>query len=138
MWLVYALLSAFFAALTAIFAKLGIANVNSNLATGIRTLVVFVMICCIVMAKGEAKGLNTLSKQNVFFLVISGIATGLSWLFYFKAMQIGDVSQVAAVDKLSLALTIMMAVLFLGESLTWKSFAGASFIIIGTVLLAWK
>ncbi len=138
MWLVYALLSALFAALTAIFAKLGIENVNSNLATGIRTLVVFVMICCIVLAKGEGKGLNTLSKQNVFFLVISGIATGLSWLFYFKAMQIGNVSQVAAVDKLSLALTIMLAVLFLGESLTWKSLAGASFIIIGTVLLAWK
>lgn len=93
---------------------------------------------CIVLAKGEGKGLNTLSKQNIFFLVISGIATGLSWLFYFKAMQIGNVSQVAAVDKLSLALTIMMAVLFLGESLTWKSLAGASFIIIGTVLLAWK
>lgn len=138
MWLVYALLSALFAAFTAIFAKLGVANVNSNLATGIRTIVVLIMIWCIVMARGEAKGISTFSKQNIIFLVVSGIATGLSWLFYFKAMQLGNVSQVAAVDKLSVALTIIIAVLFLGEPLTLKTFAGASLIILGTVLLAWK
>jgi len=138
MWLVYALLSALFAALTAIFGKLGIANVNSNLATGIRTIVILIMIWTIIMAKGEAKGINTLSKQNIIFLVISGIATGLSWLFYFKALQLGNVSQVAPVDKLSVALTIIMAALFLGEQLTVKTFAGASLIIIGTVILAMK
>jgi len=138
MWLVYALLSALFAALTAIFGKLGVANVNSNLATGIRTVVILIMIWSIVMARGEAKGISTLSKQNITFLIISGIATGLSWLFYFKALQLGKVSQVAAVDKLSVALTIIIAVLFLGEQLTLKTFAGASLIIIGTVLLAWK
>ncbi len=138
MWLVYALLSALFAALTAIFAKLGVANVNSNLATGIRTVVILIMIWCIIMARGEAKGISTLSRQNIIFLVISGIATGLSWLFYFKALHLGNVSQVAAVDKLSVALTIIIAVLFLGETLTLKTLAGASLIIIGTVLLAWK
>lgn len=138
MWLVYALLSALFAALTAIFGKLGVANVNSNLATGIRTVVILIVIWSIVMARGEAKGISTLSKQNITFLIISGIATGLSWLFYFKALQLGKVSQVAAVDKLSVALTIIIAVLFLGEQLTLKTFAGASLIIIGTVLLAWK
>ncbi|MGE6219994.1 EamA family transporter [Nubsella zeaxanthinifaciens] len=138
MWLVYALLSALFAALTAIFGKLGVANVNSNLATGIRTVVILIMIWSIIMARGEAKGMSTLSKQNITFLIISGIATGLSWLFYFKALQLGKVSQVAAVDKLSVALTIIIAVLFLGEQLTLKTFAGASLIIIGTVLLAWK
>ena len=138
MWLVYALLSALFAALTAIFGKLGIANVNSNLATGIRTIVILIMIWTIIMAKGEAKGMNTLSKQNIIFLVISGIATGLSWLFYFKALQLGNVSQVAPVDKLSVALTIIMAALFLGEQLTVRTFAGASLIIIGTVILAMK
>lgn len=134
MWLVYALLSALFAALTAIFAKLGVANVNSNLATGIRSVVILIMIWSIVMAKG----ISTLSKQNIIFLIISGIATGLSWLFYFKALQLGNVSQVAAIDKLSVALTIIMAVIFLGEPLTFKTLAGASLIIIGTVLLAWK
>ncbi|MDD2300573.1 EamA family transporter [Chryseobacterium mucoviscidosis] len=138
MWFVYALLSALFAALTAIFAKLGVANVNSNLATGIRTVVILIMVWFIVMARGEAKGISTLSKQNIIFLIISGIATGLSWLFYFKALQLGNVSQVAPVDKLSVALTIIMAVIFLGEPLTLKTFAGASLIILGTVVLAWK
>lgn len=138
MWLVYALLSAFFAALTAIFAKLGVANVNSNLAIGIRTVVVLIMIWCIVMARGEAKGICTLSKQNIIFLIISGIATGLSWLFYFRALQLGNVTQVATVDKLSLALTIIIAVIFLGEPLTLKTFAGASLIVIGTLILALK
>lgn len=138
MWLVYALLSALFASLTAIFAKLGVANVNSNLATGIRTIIVLIMIWCIIMARGEEKGISSLSKQNLLFLVISGIATGLSWIFYFKAIQIGSVSQVAAVDKLSVALTICIAVLFLGEPLSLKTFTGASLIILGTVILAWK
>ncbi len=138
MWLVYALLSALFAALTAIFAKIGVANVNSNLATGIRTIVVLIMIWSIIMARGDSKGIGELSKQNIIFLIISGIATGLSWIFYFKALQIGNVTQVAPVDKLSIALTIILAVTFLGESLSLKTSIGAGFIIVGTLILAWK
>ena len=135
MWWIYALLSALFAALTAIFAKVGITNVNSDLATAIRTVIILLVAWGIVLAKGEAKGLPALSTHNLIFLVISGIATGLSWIFYFKALQIGKVSQVAPVDKLSVALTIMLSVVFLGEALTWKTAIGAAFIIIGTLVL---
>lgn len=138
MWWIYALLAAFFASLTAIFSKLGVTNINSNLATAIRTIVVLVMICSIVLIKGEAKGISLISKQNFIYLIISGIATGLSWLFYFKALQLGNVSQVAAVDKLSVALTIIFALFFLGESLTLKTAIGASLIIIGTIVLIMK
>lgn len=138
MWFVYALLSAFFAALTAIFAKIGVANINSNLATGIRTIIVLFMIWGIVLVKGEAKGISSLSKENLIFLTISGIATGLSWIFYFKALQLGDVSQVAPIDKLSVALSIILAVLFLNESLTLKTAIGAGLIIAGTIVLAIK
>ena len=114
MWWLYALLSALFASLTALFAKIGITGVNSNLATAIRTIVILFVAWGIVLAKGEAKGLATLSKQNMFFLIISGIATGLSWIFYFKALQVGKVSQVATVDKLSVAFTIVLSIVFLG------------------------
>lgn len=138
MWLIYALLSALFAALTAIFAKLGVANVNSNLATGIRTIIILIMVWFIIMAKGEAKGISTLSKQNIVFLVISGIATGLSWLFYFKALQLGDISQVAPVDKLSVAIVIVLSVIFLNETLTLKTAIGAGLIILGSIVLAIK
>ncbi|MHC5201367.1 EamA family transporter [Myroides sp. LJL119] len=138
MWIIYALLSALFASLTAIFAKLGVSNINSNLATAIRTIIVLIMIWCIVLAKGEAKGISTLSKQNIIFLVISGIATGLSWIFYFKAIQLGNVSQVAAIDKLSVALTIILAVTFLGESLSLKTAIGAGLILCGTLVLIIK
>lgn len=134
----YALLSALFAALTAIFAKLGVANVNSNLATGIKTIVILLMIWCIVFARGEAKGIGALSKQNVVFLTISGVATGLSWLFYFKALQLGKVSRVAPVDKLSVAIVIILSVVFLKEALTLKTAIGAGLIIAGPVLLAIK
>lgn len=138
MWWVYAVLSAIFAALTAIFAKVGMANVNSNLATAIRTVVVLIMIWSIVLFRSETKGILTLSKQNIIFLVISGVATGLSWMFYFKALKMADVSQVAPIDKLSLALTIILSVIFLGESLTLKTAIGALLIIGGTVVLIWK
>lgn len=138
MWYVYALLSAFFAALTAIFAKLGVANINSNLATGIRTIVILLMIGIIVLARGEAKGLSTVSKHGVFFLVISGIATGLSWLFYFKALQLGDVSKVAPVDKLSVALVIILSAIFLKEALTTRTIIAAILIISGTIVLVTK
>ncbi len=135
MWWLYALLSALFASLTAIFAKIGITNVNANLATAIRTIIILIVAWGIVIAKGETKQLTSLSKHNVLFLVISGIATGLSWIFYFKALQIGKVSQVAPVDKLSIALTIVLSVIFLGEALTLKMAIGAVLIIAGTVVL---
>ena len=138
MWWIYALLSAFFAALTAIFAKVGVENVNSNLATAIRTVVVLVMIWLIVFFRQEYKGMGELSQRNWIFLTISGFATGFSWIFYFKALQMGEVSKVAGIDKLSLALTIIFAVIFLGETLTWKTAVGATLIIAGTLFLIWK
>lgn len=138
MWWIFALLSAFFAALTAIFAKIGVENVNSNLATAIRTVVVLVMIWLIVFFRNEYKTIGELSMRNWIFLGISGVATGLSWIFYFKALQMGEVSKVAGVDKLSLALTIIFAVIFLGENLTWKTAVGATLIIAGTLFLISK
>lgn len=138
MWFYYALLSAVFAAFTAIFAKMGVSNINSNLATGIRTVIILILVWSIVFIKGEVKDIGSLSKFNLIFLVLSGFATGLSWLFYFKALQIGKVSQVAAVDKLSVAIAIVLSILFFKETLTLKSVFGALLIIGGTVLFAAK
>jgi bacterial/archaeal transporter family protein len=135
MWWVYALLSALFASLTAIFAKIGVTHVNSNLATAIRTIIILIIAWAIVFFRGEYKSIHSLSKNNLLFLILSGLATGLSWIFYFKALQIGKVSQVAPVDKLSLGLTIVLSVVFLGEVLTWKTALGALLIIAGTVIL---
>ncbi|MBV8327465.1 EamA family transporter [Chryseobacterium sp.] len=135
MWWVYAILSAFFASLTAIFAKIGITGVNSNLATAIRSIIILFVAWGIVIARSEYKGIPALSRHNLTYIIISGVATGLSWIFYFKALQAGKVTQVAPVDKLSLALTIVLSVLFLGESLTLKTGIGALLIIIGTMVL---
>lgn len=135
MWWVYVLLSALFAALTAIFAKIGVSNMNSNLATAIRTVVILLVAWGIVLARNETKGITTLSRQNLLFLVISGITTGLSWVFYFKALQMGKVSQVAPVDKLSIALTIILSAVFLKEVMTARVLAGALLIIAGTLVL---
>ncbi len=135
MWWIYALLSAFFAALTAIFAKVGIKGVDTDLATAIRTIVILIIAWGIAFVKGGATTINTLSKQNIIFLCLSGIATGLSWIFYFKALQLGKVSQVAPVDKLSVALAIILSVIFLGEGLTLKIAVGALLIIAGTIVL---
>jgi transporter family protein len=135
MWWLYALLSALFASLTAIFAKIGVTNINSNLATAIRTIIILLVAWAIVFIRGEYKTIHSLSKHNLFFLIISGLATGLSWIFYFKALQLGKVSQVAPVDKLSVALTIVLSVIFLGEVLSWKTALGALLIIAGTVVL---
>jgi len=135
MWWIYALLSAFFAALTAIFAKIGIKGIDTDLATAIRTVVILVLAWGIVIFRGGLGGINTLHKTNWLFLVISGCATGLSWIFYFKALQIGKVSQVAPIDKLSVAISIVLAVIFLGEPLTWKNAMGALLIIGGTFVL---
>ncbi|RYF85146.1 MAG: EamA family transporter [Chitinophagaceae bacterium] len=135
MWWTYALLSALFAALTAIFAKVGIKGVNTDLATAIRTVVILVIAWTIAFFRGGTATISALSKQNLIFLVLSGVATGLSWVFYFKALQLGKVSQVAPVDKLSVALAIVLSVLFLGEALTWKTAIGAGLIIAGTLVL---
>lgn len=135
MWWTYALLSALFAALTAIFAKVGIKGVNSDLATAIRTVVIVIVAWGIVFFRKELPGIGALTKQNLLFLILSGLATGLSWIFYFKALQLGEVSQVAPVDKLSVALAIILSVLFLGEVLTWKLAIGALLIIAGTIVL---
>lgn len=138
MWWIYAILSAVFASLTAIFAKLGVANINTNLATGIRTVIILIMTWSIVLARGDMKGLTSMSKQTLVFLIISGITTGLSWLFYFKALQMGSVSQIAPIDKLSVALTVILAIIFLGETLTLKTAIGTVLIITGTFILAMK
>ncbi|MEO6948090.1 MAG: EamA family transporter [Ginsengibacter sp.] len=135
MWWTYALLSAFFAALTAIFAKVGIKGVDTDLATAIRTVVILIIAWGIAFFRGGANTIHTLTKQNIIFLCLSGIATGLSWIFYFKALQLGTVSQVAPVDKLSVAIAIVLAVIFLGEPLAWKTAIGALLIIAGTFVL---
>jgi len=135
MWWTYALLSAFFAALTAIFAKAGIRGVDTDLATAIRTVVILLIAWGIAVFRGGASTIHTLSKQNFLFLCLSGIATGLSWIFYFKALQLGKVSQVAPVDKMSVAIAIILSVIFLGEPLTLKTAVGALLIIGGTLIL---
>lgn len=138
MWWIYALLSAFFASLTAIFAKIGIEHVDSDLATAIRTVVIVILAWAIVAVKGVIPGVQNLTKHNWTFLVLSGCATGLSWLFYFKALQVGKVTQVAPVDKLSVALSIILSVIFLKESLSLKDALGALLIVIGTFVLIIK
>lgn len=135
MWWIYALLSALFAALTAIFAKVGIKGVDTDLATAIRTVVILIIAWGIAFFRGGTSTFNTLTKQNFIFLILSGIATGLSWVFYFKALQLGKVSQVAPVDKLSVAIAIILAMVFLGETLTVKTAIGAIMIIGGTIIL---
>ena len=135
MWWIYALLSAFFAALTAIFAKIGIKGVDTNLATAIRTVVILLIAWAIVLFKGGINTMGSLTKFNWTFLLLSGCATGLSWICYFKALQLGEVSQVAPVDKLSVAIAIVLAVIFLGEPLTLKTAAGAALIIGGSLVL---
>ena len=135
MWWIYALLSAFFAALTAIFAKIGIKGVDTDLATAIRTVVILLIAWAIVIFRGGTHSIGSLTKINWTFLVLSGFATGLSWICYFKALQLGEVSQVAPVDKLSVAIAIILAVVFLGEPLTLKTAAGASLIIGGSLVL---
>ena len=132
---IYALLSALFAALTAIFAKIGIKDVNTDLATAIRTVVILLIAWGIVFWRGGLEQLASLSRTNWLFLSLSGAATGLSWIFYFKALQLGKVAQVAPVDKLSVALAIILSAIFLKEALTLKLLIGAGLIIAGTFVL---
>ena len=135
MWVVYAILSAVFAALTSILAKVGIDGVNSNLATALRTVVVLIMAWGMVFITDAQGGISTISKKSWLFLILSGIATGVSWLCYYKAIQVGDVSKVVPIDKSSLVLTIIFAVIFLGESLTWKTVIGCILLLAGSLIM---
>ena len=135
MWVVFALLSAVFAALTSIFAKIGIENVNSNLATAIRTVIVLVMAWLIVFATGKHQKIVDISTKSWTFLVLSGLATGLSWLCYFYALQIGEASKVVPVDKFSVVITMIMAFFILGEVITTKTIIGGLLITAGTLVL---
>ncbi len=134
-WLPYALLSAFFAALTAILAKIGIKNVDSNLATAIRTVVILIFAWGIVFFQGTASKLGGISKFSLLFLVLSGVATGLSWLFYFRALQLGEAAQVSPVDKLSLVITIVLAAIILKEKVTLSIVLGALLMSAGAILV---
>lgn len=136
MWVVYALLGAVFAALTSILAKLGISGVNSNLATAIRTVVVLVMAWGIVFLTGKQGEISQIGPKSWLFLALSGIATGLSWLFFFKALQLGDASKVVPIDKFSVVITMALAFLFLGEKLTPKAWIGGLLVALGTLILA--
>ncbi|MFH0750098.1 MAG: EamA family transporter [Candidatus Gottesmanbacteria bacterium] len=134
-WYVYALLSAVFAAAVAILGKIGVANINSNLATAIRTVVILIFAWGIVFAQGTYKHIGSIPKNTIIFLVLSGIATGLSWLFYFRALQLGTASQVAPIDKFSLVLTIIFALIFLKEKVTVSLIGGVILITIGIFLV---
>lgn len=135
-WLAFALLSAVAAAATAILAKVGVKDVNSNLATAIRTVVVLVFAWGIVFTTGAHREIPRLSNHTLLFLGLSGLATGLSWLFYFRALQLGNASQVAPIDKLSLVITVIFAAVFLGERITWGVGVGAALVAAGTLFIA--
>ena len=135
MWFVFALLSAIFAALTSILAKVGIEGVNSNLATAIRTVVVVVMAWGMVFLTNAQNGISEISKKSWLFLILSGLATGASWLCYYKALQLGDASKVVPIDKLSVVITLVLAFIFLHEQLTTKSLIGCILIGIGTMVM---
>jgi len=137
MWKFYALLSAFFAALTAILAKVGVKGINGNVATAIRTGVVLFLAWGIVLFAGQMKEVKELSKMNWLFLVLSGLATGLSWIFYFKALETGNVSKVAPIDKLSVVFVMLLSFLFLKEQMDFKTVAGGLLILCGALILAW-
>ncbi len=137
-WLLLALLSAFFAALTTIFAKIGVRDVPSNLATAIRTIVILFLAWGIVFATGEAAGISSVTQNSWLFLILSGVMTGLSWICYFAALQQGPASVVAPIDKTSLAMVIVLAAIFLGEPLTWKSVAGGGLVVLGAIVVAWR
>lgn len=135
MWLVFALLSAIFAALTSILAKIGIDGVNSNLATAIRTVIVVIMSWGMVFLTHAQSGITEISKKSWLFLILSGLATGASWLCYYRALQMGEASKVVPIDKLSVVFTLVLAFVFLHEEFTIKSLAGCILIGVGTVIM---
>jgi len=135
MWMIFAILSAVFAALTSILAKIGIEGVNSNLATAIRTIVVVIMAWGMVFLTHAQNGLAEISKKSWIFLILSGLATGASWLCYYKALQMGDASKVVPIDKLSVVITLILAFVFLHEQFTAKSLIGCILIGAGTLIM---
>jgi transporter family protein len=135
MWVLYAVLSAVFAALTSILAKIGIENVNSNLATAIRTVVVIVMAWVIVFATGKHNGISDISPKSWIFLGLSGLATGLSWMFYYRALQMGEASKVVPIDKTSVVMSIILAFVVLGEKASLKAIIGGVLITVGTFVM---
>ena len=135
MWLLFALLSSIFAALTSILAKVGIEGVNSNLATAVRTMVVVVMAWGMVFLTGAQSGIQEISKKSWIFLILSGLATGASWLCYYRALQIGEASKVVPIDKLSVVITLILAFVFLHEEFTFKSVIGCILIGAGTLIM---
>jgi bacterial/archaeal transporter family protein len=135
-WQLWAVLSAIFAALTAIFAKVGVENVNSDLATFIRTIVVLISLALIVYATGQFQNPSTISSRTYLFLLLSGLGTGASWLCYFRALKLGNAGQVAPVDKMIVVLVAIFGVLFLGEKLSLLNWAGVALIALGAVLVA--
>ena len=135
MWLIFAILSAIFAALTSILAKIGIEGVNSNLATAVRTIVVVLMAWFMVFITGNQNGIVDISKKSWIFLILSGLATGASWLCYYKALQLGEASKVVSIDKLSIVVTIVLAFIFLGEQITLKTLIGCCLIVAGTFVM---
>ena len=135
MWFVFAILSAVFAALTSILAKVGIEGVSSNLATAIRTVVVVIMAWGMVFLTHAQSGLAEISRKSWIFLILSGLATGASWLCYYHALQLGDASKVVPIDKLSVVITLILAFVFLHESFTYKSAIGAVLITVGTLIM---
>ena len=137
-WQFWAVLSAVFAALTAIFAKVGVENVNSDFATLIRTVVILLVLAGIVAATGQAQALGSISSRTYVFLALSGLATGASWLCYFRALKLGNAAQVAPIDKLSVVLVAVFGVIFLGERLAPANWLGIVLIAIGAVLVAYK
>lgn len=137
-WIFYAILSAFFASLVAIFGKIGIKGVDSNLAVALRTIIIVIFAWAIVFLQGNAHDLFKISKYSYIFIILSAIATGVSWMFYYKALQLGEASKVAPIDKLSVALTIILAFVFLGEKPTYGNIIGGVLVTAGvlcTVLL---
>lgn len=135
LWFIFALLSAVFAALTSILAKIGIEGVNSNLATAIRTIVVLIMALAMVFITGTQSGMPEISRKSWLFLILSGLATGASWLCYYKALQMGEASKVVPIDKLSVVITLILAFVFLHEQFTIKSIIGAFLITAGTLVM---
>ena len=135
MWFVFGILSAIFAALTSILAKIGIEGVNSNLATAVRTIVVVLMAWFMVFITGNQNGIVDINKKSWIFLILSGLATGASWLCYYKALQLGEASKVVPIDKLSIVITIVLAFIFLGEQITLKTLIGCCLIVTGTFIM---
>ena len=135
MWLIFAILSSVFAALTSILAKIGIDGVNSNLATAIRTAVVLALSWLMVFVTGAQSGISEINKRNWMFLILSGLATGASWLCYYKALQIGEASKVIPIDKMSVVLTLILAFIFLHEQFTAQTLVGIIFLTTGTILM---